>query len=89
VFDEIDSHKSAISFLTFFKETIQAITVVDPGKASFDFPALATVTVLVLVFGRSSCGCCQAILPIVGVGHDPAFPQLPSEGVAIVAFVQT
>ena len=36
VSDEIDSHKSAISFLTFFKKTIQTITVVKPGKASFD-----------------------------------------------------
>src|SRR3712207_8420484 len=48
--DEIDSHKSTISSLTFFKKTVQAIAVVQPRKASFHFPALLTVALLMFIF---------------------------------------
>ena len=87
--DEIDSHKSAISFLTFFEKTIQAITVVKPGKASFDFPTLPTVTLLVFIFRRSPFWNHNVILTILGVRHDATFTQCLSERFTIVAFVES
>jgi hypothetical protein len=89
VSDEIDSHKSAISFLTFFKETIQTITVVKPSKASFDFPALPTVTLLVLILWRSPFWNRHVIFTILGIRYDLTFPQFSSEWFAIVAFVES
>lgn len=89
MFDEIDSHKGAISFLTFFKKTIQAITVVEPSKVPFDFPTLPAVTLLVFIFRRSPFGNRHVILTILGVRHDSAFTQFLSERFAIVAFVET
>lgn len=87
--DEIDSHKSAISFLTFFKKTIQAITVVKPGKVSFDFPTLSAVTLLVFIFRRSPFWNRHVIFTILGVRHDSTLTQFLSEWFAIVAFVET
>ncbi len=71
--DEIDSHKSAISFLTFFQKTIQAIAVVKPGKISFDFPPLPTVTLLMFIFRWSPFWNRHVILTIRGVRYDATF----------------
>ena len=71
--DEIDSHKSAIRFLTYFKKTIQAITIVKPSEVPFDFPTLPTVTFLALIFRRSPFGNRNTILTILGVWYDPTF----------------
>ena len=87
--DEIDSHKSAISFLTFFQKSIQAVAVVKPGKVSFDFPTLPTVTLLMFIFRRPPFGNRHVILTILGIRHDSTFPQFSSEWFAIVAFVET
>jgi hypothetical protein len=59
VFDEIDSHQRAISFLTFFEEEIYSEAVVDPGKASFYLPSLPTISPFVFILGRSALRYCS------------------------------
>jgi hypothetical protein len=75
--------------LTFFKEPIKAITVIDPGKTSFDFPALLAVPLLAFIFGRSPFCHGRTVLSIFCVGDDSTFPQLLSERIAVVAFVES
>jgi len=88
VFDEIDSHKSAISFLTFFEEAIQATQVVEPSKASFNFPPLTAVALLVFILRRSSRRHRYVITAIGSIRHDPAFPKLLSEWFAVITFIE-
>jgi len=88
VFDEIDSHKSAITSLTLFQKTIQAVAVVEPRKASFNFPPLPTVPYLVFIFWWASSWNRHVILAIRGIRYDATFAQCLSEWFTIVAFIE-
>lgn len=89
MFDKVDSHKSAVRFLIFFEKTIQTIAVVKPSKASFNFPALPTVTLLVLIFRWTPLWNCHVIFTVLGIRHDSTFTQLLSEWFTIVTFVES
>ncbi len=88
MFDEKDSHESAIGFLTFFQEAIQATVVVEPGKTSFDFPPLTTVPFFVLIFGGAPPGNGDVVFAIRGIGNDPAVSECAAQGFTIIAFIE-
>ena len=89
MFDEKDSDESAIRFLTFFQETIQAPVVVEPGKTSFDFPPLTTVPFFVLIFGGSPPGNSDMVFAIGSIGNDTAFSEFTAQGFTIIPFIES
>ena len=88
MFDEKDSHESAIRFLTFFQEAIEPTVVVEPSKASLDFPPLTTVPSFVLIFWGSPSGDGDMVFAIRSIGSDPAFSQFASQGFTIIPFIE-
>ena len=88
MFEEKDSDKSAIRFLTPFQEAIQAAQAIEPGKGAFDLPPLAAVPFVLPFLCRAFLRLEHPILSIGRKGNDPALPECCPQWVTIIAFIE-
>ena len=88
MFDEKDSDKSAIRFLTAFEKAIQTTKAVDPGKGAFNFPALTAVAFMFAFVSRLHAGLRPALLAIGGQRNDAALAQCGAQRIAVIAFIE-
>ena len=88
MFDEKDSNKSAIRFLTAFEKAIQPTKAVDPSKGAFNFPALTAVAFMFAFVSSLHAGLRPALLAIGGQGNDAALAQGSTQRIAVIAFIE-
>jgi hypothetical protein len=88
VFNEKDSDKSAVRFLSALKKAVQPPKAIDPGKGAFDFPSLTTVPFMFAFVSGLHSGLRSAVLAIRGQRNDTTLAEGFAQGVTVIALIK-